>query len=213
LFGKLDSSCSARIMETVMSSLSNSISRFGLLLTLIVLSAFSHAAGEQYVQYGNQMLQQRQYDKAIQYYSAALKADPQNAAAYKGLGYAAMGKRDVSNGIKYMEYALRLNPNDSGLRQYLGKTYQGYGNQYYKRGDKASALAWWKKAVATDPSNTQLAAYVAQLSGAGAAATPSQEPAPTAKAEEPATLSTPGVNPWIMGGTVAVLGAIMLLAF
>lgn len=197
-----------------MSSLSNSISKFGLLLALALLPAFGHAAGEQYVQYGNQMLQQRQYDKAIQYYSAAIKADPRSAQAYKGLGYAAMGKRDVSNGIKYMEYALRLNPNDSGLRQYLGKTYQGYGNQYYKRGDKASALAWWKKAIATDPSNTQLSAYVAQLSGAGAqAATPSQEPAATAQAEEPAAASTPGVNPWVMGSTVAVLGAIMLVAF
>lgn len=201
-----------------MSSMSNSISRFGLLAALLALPMLAHAgAGDQYVQYGNQMLQQRQYDKAMQYYGAAAKAEPQSAQAYKGMGYAAMGKRDVSNGIKYMEYSLRLNPNDTGLRQYLGKTYQGYGNQYYQRGDKASALAWWKKAVATDPSNTQLSAYVAQLEGAQAAApaqaTPSAAPAAAAQASEPATVSTPGVNPWAMGGAVAVIGAVMLLAF
>jgi tetratricopeptide (TPR) repeat protein len=195
-----------------MASLSNTISKIGLLAALVFLPLLGQAAGEQYVQYGNQMLQQRQYDKAIQYYSAAIKADPRSATAYKGMGYAAMGRRDVSNGIKYMEYSLRLNPNDSGLRQYLGKTYQGYGNQYYKKGDRASALAWWKKAVQTDPSNTQLAAYVNQLQGAGQA-TASAEPAAAAQAEEPATVATPGVNPWVMGGTVAVLGAIMLVAF
>jgi tetratricopeptide (TPR) repeat protein len=184
---------------------------------LFALPMLAHAgAGDQYVQYGNQMLQQRQYDKAMQYYGAAAKAEPQSAQAYKGMGYAAMGKRDVSNGIKYMEYALRLNPNDTGLRQYLGKTYQGYGNQYYQRGDRNSALAWWKKAVATDPSNTQLANYVAQMEGAQVAATPSAAPAPSAAAsssEPTATVSTPGVNPWAMGGAVAVIGAVMLLAF
>lgn len=199
-----------------MSSMSNSISRFGLMAALFALPMLAQAAGagDQYVQYGNQMLQQRQYDKAMQYYGAAAKADPQSAQAYKGMGYAAMGKRDVSNGIKYMEYALHLNPNDTGLRQYLGKTYQGYGNQYYQRGDKASALAWWKKAVATDPSNAQLSAYVAQLQGAQAA-TPSAAPAAATAAttNEPATVSTPGVNPWAMGGAVAVIGAVMLLAF
>lgn len=195
-----------------MPSLSNAISKFGLLAALLFLLPSLGSANAQYIQYGNQMLQQRQYDKAIQYYSAALKTDPRSAAAYKGLGYASMGKRDVAKGIQYMEYSLRLNPNDSSLRQYLGKTYQGYGNQYYKRGDKNSALRWWEKAVQTDPSNTQLAAYVNQLKGASSA-TASAAPAATAQAEEPASAATPGVNPWVMGGTVAVLGAIMLVAF
>lgn len=198
-----------------MVSIKNSIPKFGLFVALLMLPLMVHAANAQYIQYGNQMLQQRQYDKAIQYYSAAIKGDPRSAAAYKGLGYASMGKRDVSNGIKYMDYSLRLNPNDQSLRQYLGKTYQGYGNQYYKRGDKASALSWWKKAIQTDPSNTQLSAYVAQLQGGSQQATASAAPAAAAQAEEPAAApaATPGVNPWAMGGAIAVLGAVMLLAF
>ena len=191
-----------------MHRLSNSISKFGLLAALLVLPRLACADAAQYVGYGNQMLAQRQYDRAIQYYGAATKADSRNAAAYKGLGYAAMGKRDSVNGIKYMEYSLALNPSDQGLRQYLGKVYQGYGNQYYQRGDKASALAWWNKAVKTDPSNTPLANYIASLSAQPAAAA-----APTADAGAAAPASTPGVNPWIMGGTVAVIGAVMLLAF
>jgi tetratricopeptide (TPR) repeat protein len=195
-----------------MRRLSNSISKFGLVAALLVLPSFASADAAQYVGYGNQMLAQRQYDKAIQYYGAAAKADPRNASAYKGLGYAAMGKRDTANGIKYMEYAIALNPADQGLRQYLGKVYQGYGNQYYQRGDKASALAWWNKAVKTDPSNTQLAGYVASLSNQAAAPSASAPAAATASADA-GEARTPGVNPWIMGGTVAVLGAVMLFIF
>lgn len=196
-----------------MPSFKNSISKLGLLAALLGLPLLLQANPQQYVQYGNQLLQQKQYDRAIQYFGAAVKADPRNAAAYKGLGYASMGKRDVTNGIKYMEYSLRLNPGDTPLRQYLGRTYQGYGNQYFQRGDRASALAWWKKAIETDPSNTQLANYVAQIEGTQRQATASAAPAPTAQAEEPATVATPGVNPWAMGGLVVALGAIMLLAF
>lgn len=200
-----------KVLGVNMPSFKNSIPKIGLFAALLSLPLLAQA-NPQYVQYGNQMLQQRQYDKAMQYFGAAAKADPRSAAAYKGMGYAAMGKRDVTNGIKYMEYSLRLNPNDQGLRQYLGKTYQGYGNQYYQRGDRASALSWWKKAVQTDPSNTQLAAYVNQLQG-GQQPTASAAPAASTQAEEPASAATPGVNPWAMGGAVAVLGAIMLLAF
>jgi tetratricopeptide (TPR) repeat protein len=196
-------------MELFMRLFGNAISKFGLLAALLIVPAFA-SANAQYLQWGNQMLQQRKYDEAIKYYGAAAKADPRNASAYKGLGYAAMGKRDVANGIKYMEYSLQLNPSDQGLRQYLGKTYQGYGNQYYQRGDKASAIAWWNKAVKTDPSNTQLAAYLASVQGT--ASTASAAPAPAAQAQEPAA-STPGVNPWVMGSTVAILGAIMLFVF
>lgn len=198
-------------MEHLMRPLGNAISKFGLLAALLVLPALA-SANAQYLQWGNQMLQQRKYDEAIKYYGAAAKADPRDAAAYKGLGYASMGKRDLNNGVKYMEYSLQLNPSDQGLRQYLGKTYQGYGNQYYQKGDKASAIAWWNKAVKTDPSNTQLVAYLASLQGP-ATSTASAAPAPTAQAEEPAAAATPGVNPWVMGSTVAVLGAVMLFVF
>ena len=197
-----------------MRRLSNSISKFGLLAAFLFLPALVHADAAQYVGYGNQMLAQRQYDRAIQYYGAAAKMDPRNAAAYKGLGYAAMGKRDSANGVKYMEYSLALNPADQGLRQYLGKVYQGYGNQYYQRGDKASALAWWNKAVKTDPSNTPLANYIASLSAqpAAAASAPAAANAGAAAGAD-ASAGTPGVNPWVMGGTVAVLGAVMLFIF
>ena len=75
----------------------------------------------------------------------------------------------------------------------------------------AKRIEAWDKAVMLDPSNTQLASYVASLKGApspSADAAPAAASAGNAGAEKKA-----GFNPWIMGGTVAALGAVMLFLF
>jgi tetratricopeptide (TPR) repeat protein len=239
--------------------LSNSISRFGLVVAgLLLLPSMVLANAAQYVQWGNQMLAQRQYDKAIQYFSGAAKEDPRNAAAYKGLGYAYAYKGDRAKAAQYLQYSLQLNPNDAQLKAYAqqlgvpagagaaaggaggagatayqngvrylqGKQYpyaayyfnqatqaepnnakywQGLGNAFYGQGSKEKAVAAWEKAVALDPSNTQLAGYVASLKGSGSGGNTASA---GAEADE-----TKGMNPWFMGGTVATLGAIMLFVF
>jgi tetratricopeptide (TPR) repeat protein len=236
----------------------NAISTFGLLAALSCAPTWC-AADTQYVQWGNKMLQQKNYDSAIQYFGGAIKADGKDAAAYKGLGYAYAYKNDKAKALQYLKYSLQLNPSDSALQAYVtqldggsaapaagggaaqalqygnyyyqqknydaavgwytkatqadasnAKAWQALGNGYYGKGDKPDAINAWNKAVALDPSNTQLAAYVNQLQGA---ATASSAPAASTQAEAPATVSTPGVNPWIMGATVAALGAVMLFVF
>jgi tetratricopeptide (TPR) repeat protein len=177
---------------------------------LLALPALVPADSGSYVAWGSQLLAQQKYQDAIRYFSAAMTADPRDAAAYRGIGYAYMGLREDSQGLPYMEYSLRLNPTDSGLRAYLARIYQSYGNRYYQGGDKTHALAWWDKALTVDPGNTPLADYVAQVRASAAASNPVAA-APSAK--KAGTLSAPGMNPWIMGGTVVVLGAIMIFLF
>jgi tetratricopeptide (TPR) repeat protein len=235
----------------------NVISKYALLALLCGLPALA-AANAQYVQWGNQMLQQKKYDQAIQYFSGAAKADPKSAAAYKGLGYAYAYKGDKAKALQYLKYSAQLNPSDTQVSAYITQlggasaaapaaggaaqalqygnyymkqrnydaaigwynkatqaedgnaaAWQALGNAYYGKGDKPNAITAWDRAVALNPANTQLANYVAQLKGT---ATASAEPAASSQAEAPAP-STPGVNPWVMGGTVAVLGAIMLFVF
>ncbi len=190
----------------------NLTATLGLFLGLIILTSLTRA-NAQYIQYGNQMMQAQKYDEAIKYFGAAAKAEPQNALAYKGLGYASMAKRDLGNGLKYMEYSLRLDPQDQGLRKYLGQTYQSYGNQYYKSGNKAAAIQWWEKAIATDPSNLQLTEYVASLKASNVPSqVPMNNPAPVAQTGS-TEAPEPPMNPWVMGGSVATVGAIMLFLF
>jgi tetratricopeptide (TPR) repeat protein len=159
-------------------------------------------------------LAQKNYQGAIKYFGAAMKADPRDAGAYCGIGYAYMGLHDRSHGIQYMEYSLRLDPSDRGLRNYLAGIYQDYGNQYYKLADKTHAMEWWDKALAVNPDNSRLAAYVAQIRGP-AAPLNTAAAGPAAAAPKGATTirSASGINPWIMGGTVVAIGAIMIFLF
>ena len=196
-----------------MRVISNSISKFGLLFAFGLFPAMAGASSAQYLAYGNQLLRQNRYDQANQYFSAVAKAEPRNPEAYKGLGYVAMAKNQTAMAVKDLEYALALSPGDQSLRHYLGSIYQRFGNQYFAKGAKAAALAWWHKAVTVDPSNTTLASYVASLQSAPAqpaAAAPGPRPVAV---QAPAAQATPGFNPWIMGCTVAVLGAVMLFIF
>jgi tetratricopeptide (TPR) repeat protein len=197
-----------------MRVLSNGISKFGLFLLCGLLPAITWANSGQYLAYGNQLLKQGKYEQADQYFKAVAKAEPRNPEAYKGMGYVAMAKNQSGPALKYLEYALVQSPSDQSLRHYLGSIYQRFGNEYFTKGNRSAALAWWHKAVAVDPSNTTLAGYVASLQGnptRPAAAAPSARtsvPPPVQTAQ-----ATPGFNPWIMGCTVAVIGAVMLFIF
>jgi tetratricopeptide (TPR) repeat protein len=199
----------------------NTISRFGLVALLSALPVLIHADPRALDDWGKQVLAQKNYPGAIKYFSAAMKADPRDAGAYCGIGYAYLGLHDRKHGIQYLEYALRLDPSNHGLRVYLAGIYQDYGNDDYKQADKIHAREWWDKALALNPGNTRLAAYVAQTRGGTTApitvaAEPASATASAAASAAPKgeTLrSAPSINPWIMGGTVVALGAILIFLF
>ena len=193
-----------------MRAYSNTISKLGLLALLFCAPGWVHAADEnQYLRWGDQLLGQRRYAEASRYYAAVVRSDSRSEAAYRGLGYCYLGERDQSRGAQYLEYALRLNPGDQVVRRVLGRIYQDYGNAYYHNRDQARAQYWWKRSLAVEPDNGQLRAYVysAQAPTPAAAA-----PAPAA-AQQESLRPTPGINPWLMGGTIAVLGIVMIVLF
>lgn len=236
----------------------NSIPRIGLLLALAALPALA-LAEDKNVTYGKQMMGQKRYDEAIQYFGAAIKADPRSAEAYKGLGYAYVYKGDKAKAVQYLKYASQLNPSDSQLAAYVSqlgggaaaagggaaqmvqygnyylqqkqydnalgwfykgtqaepgnaKAWKGLGYAYAYKGDKANAITALEKAAALDAGDSQLHGYLASLKGSQPSATPSAAAAPTAQASQGEAPSG-GVNPWVMGSTVAVLGAVMLFLF
>lgn len=234
--------------------MSNRISRFGLMVILSLLPVYAIADAAKYVQWGNQMIAAKKYDDAMKYFGGAIKEDPQNAAAYKGLGYAYVYKGDKAHALQYLSYSLKLNPSDGALQQYVttlgggqaqaapatdqayqngvrymqakqyqyaayyfnqatmgdpnsAKAWQGLGNACFAQGNKPKAIEAWDRAISLDPSNSQLASYVASLKGT--AATTAPEATPAAAAEE----KKEAFNPWIMGGTIVALGAVMLFLF
>lgn len=236
------------------------------LFAIFLLPGLASANEQQWLAGGNQALRAKQFDKAVQYYGAALKANRSSAAAAQGLGSAYYGKGDKSRALQYYNYALKLQPNNAQLKsvvdrlsegrgsgartdtnknyaygvaylkrqnyqyamQYLGKAaqerpsdpnvWQSLGNSYYGLKDLDKAIRAWERALILRP-NAQLQTYVDNLKQRQAAI--AQGGAAAKKAQGEKLALPPGVpdhenmpyNPWIMGGIVAALGAIMLFVF
>lgn len=86
-----------------------------LLVILSAPAAFAQATAQQYLNAGNQLYGAKDYTRAVQYYRAAIQMDPNNAAAYQGLGsgqYALGQKREA---LASFERSLQLNPNNPAL--------------------------------------------------------------------------------------------------
>lgn len=104
--------------------LRNAVLAFVLAAAMVWISAplkADAALAGKWVAYGQQMVAMRQYDKAIQAFSTAARADSHNAAAYKGLGNSFYYKKDYANALKYYKYSYQLNPADTGLGGFIPK--------------------------------------------------------------------------------------------
>ncbi len=183
---------------------------------------------------GNCYLAKGDKSTALTYYKYSLQVNPDNSAlrtyvaSLSGSGAAPGGaaQRDFEYGNQYLarkNYAdavgwyrqsLQVDPNNA-------KVYQAMGNAYYYQGNKDQALASWDKAVALDPSNTSLKAYADSIRGASApqqeeAAAPaaSSAPASSTGGQAPASVSAGGgYTPYVLGGLVVGLGALMIAFF
>src|SRR5271154_1276227 len=93
------------------------------LLTILVLllskNVFSAATSEQYLAAGNTLYQQKDYQKAVLYYKAAVQVDPSNALAYQRLGntYYLLGQKQ--DALTAYQHALAINPNNPQLSNFV----------------------------------------------------------------------------------------------
>ena len=122
------------------------------------------AMAKKYLVYANGLYKQRQYDKAIQYYSGALKQDRRLSAAWKGLGNCYYAKRDKANALKYYKYALQTNPNDTALASFVSRLESGGGaaanplaraNALYKQRNYDGAIAAYNQVIASNPNDAK----------------------------------------------------------
>ena len=73
----------------------------------------------QYINAGNQSYGAKDFAKAVQYYQAAVQADPNSAAAYQGLGNSYYQQGQNSEALGAYEKALNLNPNNAQLSTFV----------------------------------------------------------------------------------------------
>jgi tetratricopeptide (TPR) repeat protein len=89
------------------------------LLTGLCSAARAQATAEQYYQAGLQLYQAKDYAKAVQYFDAALKVDPNMGKAAQGAGNCYMAQNQSAQALPYYEKALALNPGDAQLATFV----------------------------------------------------------------------------------------------
>lgn len=131
---------------------------------------------------GNSLYMKHDYTNALKYYRYALQLNPsdtqlaafvQRLASTSAQGpsgtdpmvlagqYYSAGHYD--NAIQQYNVVTAANPNNS-------KAYQGLGNCYYAKGDKADAVTAYERSLQIDPNNTQLKGFLARYSPSAAQA-------------------------------------------
>jgi tetratricopeptide (TPR) repeat protein len=111
------------------------------------------AAGNASYQQGVKFLEARDFNKAINAFQQALKANPQSAETYYSLAQAFNAQGDQDKAIRNLQAALRLKPNFSPARVSLGQIYSQRGLDLLRQGKADQAEALLKDAIAQDPKN------------------------------------------------------------
>src|SRR5581483_183556 len=73
----------------------------------------------QYLQAGNTLYSQKNYDQAIRYYQAAVQFNPNSWQAYQGMGGCYYAKGDNANALTNYQKSLDLNPNNPQVSQFV----------------------------------------------------------------------------------------------
>jgi len=91
------------------------------LIAVIGLAASARAQdlSAQYMQAGNTVYSQKNYDLAIRYYQGVVQINPNYWQAYQGMGNSYYGKGDTANALTNYQKALAINPNNPQLASFV----------------------------------------------------------------------------------------------
>jgi len=128
---------------------------------------------------------------------AGLRSQGATAEQYYQYGNQYYAAKNYNYAARYYYAAVKTNPN-------LAPAYQGLGNCYLLMGRKAEALGYYEKALALNPNNPQLSAYVnslrAQVAAAPAAGSTGSPQAGAAPAAAASTGSPQAATPSTAAG-------------
>lgn len=146
--------------------------KFLVLLVVFVFMIFSlsfsdAAKAKQYLDYGNKLLSQKQYDNAIKYYAYSIKMQPTSEAYYyMALAYYYKGDKDQA--LRNAQYSLKLNPANTNAKKLVdslagatagapagtaagGDQYLLAGHKYLKAKQYDMAIKYYQASINTNP--------------------------------------------------------------
>ena len=135
----------------------------------LLLAAFSLGAKAQTVQaLADSSFAHKDYVKAYDYYSEALKLNPNDLKDLRRAGFCLMNcKGQELNATRYFSDALKLKPHDAISNYYLGVIYMDEAKQVNDSGEKAhfKALAQTHLATASTYGSEEAKAAIKDLNG------------------------------------------------
>jgi hypothetical protein len=108
---------------------------------------------------------------AIPHFQTAVQQGPSDGNAWGGLGLALCQVNRIDEGVRALDQAVSLLPENATLRFHLGRGLEALGR-------KADAAAAYQRAVELDPRQTQAAAGLARCGGSASAAHAGAPPMP-----------------------------------
>ncbi|MDR3303994.1 MAG: tetratricopeptide repeat protein [Treponema sp.] len=104
---------------------------------------------------------EKQYDRAVECYTKAIKLDERNTTALNGLGYILVDTdKNMEKGISLCKLAVNYNPKNAAYLDSLGWA-------YFKKGDTHEATTWLRKAldVAPQPQQKEIRNHIKIVAG------------------------------------------------
>lgn len=122
--------------------------RVGAYLVLMLAISFPSIARESYLKQSDALLEQGDYQQALQYYEKALKLDPKNARAWNNKGKALGWLGRDEEAIKSYEKAIELDPK-------YAPTWDNKGWALDRLDRDEEAIICFDKALGLDPKDAQ----------------------------------------------------------
>jgi len=124
---------------------------------------------------GVSYLNEKQFDKALDYFAKITKTDPNNVMGWMGKGVSYVGLKNYDQAITHFKKSLELSPNNKDVLQWLGRA-------YYLKNDCKTAANYYSIALNQDQQNSKILAEKKIVDACVAKQTVKTEP--TKKAED-----------------------------
>lgn len=103
------------------------------------------------VEIGLSHLNEKRFDKALEYFSKIVAKDPNNIMGWMGKGVSYAGLKKYDQAITHFKKSLELSPNNKDVLQWLART-------YYLKNDCQVAADYYSAALKVDPQNSKIMA-------------------------------------------------------
>ncbi|HEY8110776.1 MAG TPA: tetratricopeptide repeat protein [Candidatus Nitrosotenuis sp.] len=101
------------------------------------------------VQVGISYLNEKRFDKALEYFNKIVGKEPNNIMGWMGKGVSYVGLKNYEQAITHFKKSLEISPNNKDVLQWLGRV-------YYLQNDCQTAASYYSNALKIDPQNAMI---------------------------------------------------------